>query len=30
MAFKKLMDQGNKVFTLSYMLVSPPEGTTQL
>ena len=30
MAFKKLMDQGNEVFTLSYMLVSLPEGATQL
>ena len=30
MAFKELMDQGNEVFTLSYMPVSPSEGTTQL
>ena len=30
MAFKKLMDQGNEVFILSYMPVSPPKGATQL
>ena len=28
-AFKKLMDEGNKVFTLSYIPVSPPEAVTQ-
>ena len=29
-AFKKLMDQGNKGFTLSYMPISPPKDTTKL
>ena len=30
MAFKKLINQGNKVFTLSYIPVSPPKAVTQL
>ena len=30
MAFQKLIDQGNEVFTLSYRPVSPPENMAQL